>query len=161
MAKEEGIVVSIAPDGMASVLTTRSGACESCSSRSMCHAVGGGGNENEVIVVNEANALPGDRIVISFKTGSLLKATFLLYVFPILCLLVGAFIGQAYAPDFQMDPSALSAIVGFLFFGAALLFVRLRGNQLATKEAYRPKIIRIIRRPKEGETPSCAQGRSS
>ncbi len=156
MAKEEGVVVSVGPDGMASVMTTRSGACESCSSRGMCHAVGGGGNENEVMAVNKANALPGDHIVITFQTGSLLKATFLLYVFPILCLLTGALIGQAYAPDLQMNPSALSAIVGFLFFGAALLFVRFRGNQLATKEDYRPKITRVIRRPKKGDVPSCA-----
>ena len=158
MVKEEGIVVDVTPAGTATVLTTRVGACESCSSRGMCHALGGGGNDSEVTVINEANARPGDRCVITFDTGSLIKATFLLYIFPILCLLTGAFIGQAYAPDFQMNPSALAAIVGFGFFGLALLFVRLKGNRLATKEAYRPKITRIVKRPREGEATDCSKG---
>ncbi|HSO20180.1 MAG TPA: SoxR reducing system RseC family protein, partial [Desulfosarcina sp.] len=44
------------------VKTTRSSACESCSSRDACQA-GGGGQEMEVEAINTADARVGDRIV--------------------------------------------------------------------------------------------------
>ena len=44
----------------------------------------------EVDAVNSVGAQVGDRIMLYFETGSLLKATFLLYIFPILCMLLGA-----------------------------------------------------------------------
>lgn len=145
MATEEGIVTKIPAPGKVLVSTVRSGACEACTARGMCHSVGGGG-EAEVIANNSANAGVGDRVLISFQTGSLLKAMFLLYIFPVLCLLVGAVIGNNYAYLLQMDSSAFSAIIGFLFFGGAVVFVRTRGNQMAKKDEYQPKIIRILKR---------------
>jgi sigma-E factor negative regulatory protein RseC len=111
----------------------------------MCHSVGGGG-EAEVIANNAVNARVGDRVMISFQSGSLLKAMFLLYIFPILSLLVGAVIGNNYAHAFQMNSSLLSAIIGFLFFGGSVFFVRSKGNQMSKKDEYQPKIVRILRR---------------
>jgi sigma-E factor negative regulatory protein RseC len=147
MATEEGIVTNIPMPGKVLVSTVRSGACASCTARGMCHTVGGGG-EAEVIANNTANARVGDRVVISFQTGSLLKAMFLLYMFPILCLLVGALIGNNYAYTLHMDPSVLSASIGFLFFGGAVVFVKTKGNQMAEKKEYQPKIVRILKRCK-------------
>jgi sigma-E factor negative regulatory protein RseC len=152
MATEEGIVTNIPTPGKVLVSTVRSGACAACTARGMCHTVGGGG-EAEVIANNAANARVGDRVVISFQTGSLLKAMFLLYIFPILCLLAGAVIGNNYADALQMDSSVFSAIAGFLFFGAAVLFVVTKGNKMAQKDEYQPKIIRILKRG-ETEEPS-------
>jgi sigma-E factor negative regulatory protein RseC len=147
MATEEGIITKIPMPGKVLVSTVRSGACASCTARGMCHTVGGGGDA-EVIANNAANACVGDRVVISFQTGSLLKAMFLLYMFPILCLLLGAVIGNNYADNLQMDPSVFSAVVGFLFFGGAIVFVKTKGNQMAEKDEYQPKIIRILKRSK-------------
>jgi sigma-E factor negative regulatory protein RseC len=65
-------------------------------------------------------------------------------VFPIIAMIVGAFVGQYLAPNFNADPSFLSAIFGFLFFGITILFVKVRGNKMAKKDEYRPKIIRVI-----------------
>ena len=98
----------------------------------------------EVEALNEAGAKVGDRIVLLFETSSLLKATFLLYVFPILLLLAGAFLGQAIAAHTNMNPSGLSAITGFSFFIAAVLFIKVRANKMALKQEYRPKIIKIL-----------------
>ena len=104
----------------------------------------GGDNEMEVNAINEAGAKLGDRIVLSFKTSSLLKASFLLYVFPILLLIIGAAIGQEIAPKFDFNPSGFSAIIGFAFFFAALLIIKTTANKLAKKNDYRPKIIKIL-----------------
>jgi sigma-E factor negative regulatory protein RseC len=144
MATEEGVVTKIESATTAWVKTTKSGACKSCSARSSCHSLGGG-EETEVEAINKAGARIGQKVVLSFDTSPLLKATFLLYVLPILTMMVGAFIGQQLAPNLNLDTSFLSAIFGFLFFGLTLLFVRSKGNQMAKKDEYRPKIIRVIK----------------
>ena len=51
----------------------------------------------EVEAFNTADARVGDRIVLNIKTASLLKATFLLYVFPILAMIAGEVLGQTVA----------------------------------------------------------------
>ncbi|MEJ2166242.1 MAG: SoxR reducing system RseC family protein, partial [Desulfobacterales bacterium] len=91
--------------------TSKTGACKECSARGSCHS-SGGGEEMEVEVINEVGAKVGDRIVLSFETGSLLKATFLLYVFPILLLILGAVIGQETASYLDFNPSGFAAVTG-------------------------------------------------
>ena len=142
MATEHGIVVRT-DSGGAWVKTTRSGSCEGCSSRGACHSLSGRG-EMEVKAINEAGAKVGDRIVLSFETSSLLKATFLLYVFPVILLVIGALIGQQTAPYLNFNPSGFSAITGFSFFFAAVLAIKFKANRLARKNEYRPKIVKVL-----------------
>jgi len=112
--------------------------------KSSCNVVESG-KEMEVQAINEAGAQVGDRIIISIDTASLLKASFLLYVFPILLMIAGAVIGQKAGPLFDIDPSLFSAVVGFLFFFISIWFVKSRGNTMARKNEYKPKIIRILK----------------
>jgi sigma-E factor negative regulatory protein RseC len=142
MATEHGIVIRTDSRG-AWVKTIKSGTCEGCSARGSCHSLSDRG-EMEVKAINEAGAKVGDRIVLSFETASLLKATFLLYVFPILLLIIGAAIGQETAPYFNFNPSGFSAIIGFSFFFAAVLIIKVKANKLAKKKEYRPKIIKVL-----------------
>ena len=142
MTKEEGVVIKT-DTTTAWIKTVKTGACESCSAKSSCHTLGGG-KEMEVEAINTAGARTGDRVIIGFETASLLKAGFLLYVFPILGLLLGAFIGQTAAPLFELNPSAASIIIGFLFVFLALWFIKQKGNKLAKQSRYQPKVIRIL-----------------
>ena len=103
-----------------------------------------GGAEPVSIALNPAGARVGDRILLSFETGSLLKATFLIYVFPIIFLIAGAALGQALASFIEFSPSTLSVLLGFTFFFTALLFMKARANKMAKKNAYQPKIIKIL-----------------
>jgi sigma-E factor negative regulatory protein RseC len=146
LATEEGVVIKIGNSATptAWVKTTRSSACKSCAARESCNA-DGAGKEMQVEAINSAGAKVGDRIVISIKTASLLKATFLIYIFPILAMLAGAFVGQELAIDSgSQDPSGLSALVAFIFLGLAVLIVKLLGKAMALKKEYTPAIIRII-----------------
>ncbi len=97
----------------------------------------------EVEAINSADAQVGDRIVLNIQTASLLKATFLLYVFPILALIAGAVLGQAVGVMRGADPSGLSALFGFLFFGVAFIVIRITGRRLSTNASYQPEIIKI------------------
>jgi len=149
VATEQGIVTKT--DSRAAwVKTIKTGACEGCSARGSCHSLGNSA-EMEVEAINEAGAQVGDRIVLLFETGSLLKATFLLYVFPILLLIAGAALGQEIAPYIDFNPSGLSALTGFSFFIAAVLIVKVRANKMALKKEYRPKIVKILARTGQSE----------
>ena len=99
----------------------------------------------EVKALNVAGAKVGDQIVLNLETSSLLKVTFLLYVFPILLLIMGAALGQEIASLIGFNPSGLSAILGFSFFFAALLIIKIKANKLAKRNSYRPKIIKILK----------------
>ncbi|MFO7560036.1 MAG: SoxR reducing system RseC family protein [Desulfobacterales bacterium] len=141
MATEEGIVIKLEADH-AWVKSKKSASCEGCASRKSCNVMGGG-NDMEVEAINTAGAAVGDRVVMSFETSSLLKATFLLYVFPIICMFLGAVVGQEIAPAVNLGKSAASAVAGFLFFLVSMLFVRVKANKMGSESRYQPKIIRI------------------
>lgn len=148
MAREEGIVIGIEKE-TATVKTSRSAACEGCASQGSCMAKG---NDMEVRVDNVAGARVGDRVVIEFDSGALLKVTFLLYVFPVICLLVGALAGNAAGERMGVNPSAVSAALAFALFFASYLLVRYSGNRMAGKEVYRPRIVRVMG---QGVLPGC------
>lgn len=146
MATEKGVVIRLGvPDsGTAWVQTQRSSACKSCASRHSCNP-GQGGKEMEVEALNTVGARVGDEIVLNLDTGPLLKATFLLYVFPILCMIAGAVVGHRFALSRGWDPSGLSALISLLTLGISFFLIRLRGNALSRKNAYKPQIVRIAR----------------
>ena len=145
MATEKGVVVKIDAT-TAWITTTKTSACEGCAAKSSCTVLGGG-KEMEVEAINDIGARVGQNVVVHFQTSPLLKATFLLYVLPILFLILGAFLGDQAAPHFAMDSSTGAVIVGLAFFGVSILFVKSKGNKLAQKDAYRPKIVRILKNP--------------
>lgn len=144
MATEEGVVFKMGEPGAGTawVKTTRTSACKACSSRHACQ-VEGSGKEMEVEAINSADARVGDRIILNIETASLLKATFLLYVFPILAMIAGALLGQTVGVMKGLDPSGLSALFGFLFFGLAFIVIRITGRHLSKNASYRPEIIKI------------------
>ena len=144
MATEQGIVIR-ADSSAAWVKTVKTGDCAGCTARGSCHSLGSSG-EREVEAINVAGAREGDRILLLFETSSLLKATFLLYVFPILLLVIGAVLGQTMASRLDFSPSGLSLLTGFSFFLAAVLIVKTLANKMARKQEYRPKVIKILAR---------------
>jgi len=141
MVTEEGIVTRLGSD-MAFVKTIRTDACESCSVKDSCNTMGGG-KEVEVEAINTVGAKVGDRVTLGLETAPMLKISFLLYVFPILCLIAGALIGQHFAPKYQLDPSAISVAGAFLLFFIAFLCIRVVGKKLSGNAKYRAKVIRI------------------
>jgi len=99
----------------------------------------------EVAVINRIGAKEGDRIVLNIQSGPFLKATFLIYMFPILCMVLGAIIGEKLSLSLDFGKSALSAAFGFSFFILAIGMVKIKGKKMGETEAYRPKIIRILK----------------
>lgn len=151
MITEAGIVTSTYAD-TAWVKTTRSGACEACSSRKNC----GTAHSAKEMVVKLENTLgveKGDHVVIGLQTRPMLYLTFLLYVFPILMMIVGALIGDYIGPTFNMDNSISAMIGGFSFFGLSFIFLRKKNKSLSQNSSYKPFLIR--KRPQAFQ-PDCS-----
>ena len=142
MATEQGLVIRVDSTGTW-VQTGKSEACESCSSKGACHTLGGG-KAAEVPVLNPIGAEIGDRIVLKMDSSRLLKATFLVYMFPILMLILGAGGGEWIARSAGLNSPAAPALLGFGGLAAGLLIMRILANRLARKDEYRPRIVKIL-----------------
>jgi sigma-E factor negative regulatory protein RseC len=150
MAIEKGVIIKLGPNGTqtAWVKTLQPSACKGCTARKDCSSASGG-QEQLVEAVNKVGAQVGDIIQIYMDTALLLKAAFLLYVFPILCMLAGGAVGHAASKGLGMPSSWPSMVAAVGCFIGAMVLVRIRAGRMALKMAYRPKIIRVIGRQKE------------
>ena len=106
----------------------------------------GGGKEMEVAAVNTIGACVGDRVVLKMDTAPFLKSAFLVYMFPILLLLVGAAAGEWISRSFGIDSPWPSALLGFGSLAVGLLLMKIMAGRLAKNDAYRPRIFRVIGR---------------
>ncbi|MBU1340739.1 MAG: SoxR reducing system RseC family protein [Proteobacteria bacterium] len=140
MITESGVVTNATPS-VAWIKTIRSGACEACSSKESCGTVN---DQKEMIVTvdNTLNVEKGDHVVIGLETRPMLFLTFLLYVFPIILLTIGAVIGNSLALFFQMNPSLVSMASGFFLFGFSFYYIRKKNNSLSQRQEYKPFLVR-------------------
>ncbi|HUV51287.1 MAG TPA: SoxR reducing system RseC family protein [Anaerolineae bacterium] len=143
MATQEGIITKVYST-TAWVKCAKCAACESCSAKGFCNTAGVS-DDVEVEAINAVGAKVNDRVTISFETSSLLKVSFLVYMIPVLFLILGVIIGDKIALIINYDKSICSMLVGFLFLVAAFFFVKAKGRELSKKDAYQPKIIRILK----------------
>ena len=146
MAIEQGVVTRLSADAepaTAWVKIVRTGACESCGSRHSC-AMGKGDPADEVEALDPLQVRIGDRVQVTLSTGSLLKATFLLYLFPILCMILGGSLGHWLSPRLNRPDSATSMVLAMVFFAVAMIIVRTQGRRMGLKNDYRPRILRVI-----------------
>lgn len=145
MAIEKGVVIKMGAGGphTAWVKTLQSSACQACASRKNC-STAERGQEREVEVINGAGAKVGDIIQIYMDTAALLKAAFLLYIFPIICMMIGGAAGHAVSNILGLSSSLLSVCLAIIFFIAAMVLVRIHAGRMALTIEYRPKIKRII-----------------
>ena len=143
MMSEEGIVKRTIGT-KAWVVTTRSEMCEACASQGACKVLGGG-KEMEVEAINSAQAKPGDQVLLTLEDQSLIKLSFLVYMFPILALIAGAALGQKVGPLLSINKELASFGLGAIAFGLAFLIVRKKDKKLERTGAVIPKVTRIIK----------------
>ncbi|MFA5903255.1 MAG: SoxR reducing system RseC family protein [Desulfobacula sp.] len=141
MITENGIVTDV-DSSLAWIRTIRSGTCESCSSKDSCTTSHSTKKEMVIAVKNTLNVKKGDQVVIGLETKPLLVVTFLLYVFPVILLILGALIGNSMAPSFHMNPSLASLVMGILFFCTAFFIIRKKSLSLSKNPSYKPFLVR-------------------
>jgi len=127
LIEERGIVVEVKP-GRALVETTRSAACDSCGARHACGCMSGG-REARVWVEDPLQVSPGDQVVIAVPEGTVLRASVLVYLVPVMALVLGALLGNGLAPSLGFSPDLGAAGLGLLAMVLAFLASRFLGGR--------------------------------
>jgi sigma-E factor negative regulatory protein RseC len=140
MITEQGTVTH-ADASTAWVKTTRSSACQACEARKNCETLINQ-KEMHVEVENTLNVRMGDHVIIGLETRSMLLMTFLLYIFPVFMLIIGAAAGHKTAPVFNVDPSIFSIFTGFSLFFTAFFILRKKTGTLTDRSQFKPFLVR-------------------
>ncbi len=144
MSAGKGIVESV-EDDWAWVVTRRKDMCEHCGLRGSCHMVQG--TDRMVIKAkNLAHARKGDEVELYLSTKTKLKGLFILYMFPVLGLLVGAFSGNSLSEVLGLNQN--SGMVMFTLSGLILsvLLARFLAGRMEANQELTPLVSRVLRR---------------
>jgi len=147
MMQETGTVTESKENGLALVRATGGEACGSCGCRGACQGLGGGA-EREVTAINRAGATVGDQVLLTIGAGSFLKASFVVYLLPILALVIGSVIGQKYSARIWAtgNPETVAVLAGLFCLVVSFILIRLFNTRFSQSQRYYPVIERVIRR---------------
>jgi len=147
--REEVLVVAV--DGLyAMVSSQRKSACGSCHAEPSCSVLSGGGTKHDTKIraMNPVGALVGQRVELEISEQQFLKASFLVYVLPIISLLFfGVFARYLSVNYFGIDPRSAEGVGGLVgvialvltFFGLSKLNTHIEGD-----DSRRPVIRKIL-----------------
>ena len=142
MIEEEGVVKEVRGN-KALVLTDRKAECGQCVAKGYCQMLGGG-KEMLSEALNPVGAKTEDIVRIGIPSGTVTKASLVVYMIPALGIVVGAAIGYYTGKSCSIDLN-LSTLIGSLAgIGISMIFVRLLSNMLSKRPSYQPEIIKII-----------------
>ncbi len=126
---------------MAVVVTTHESACKSCSAKDTCSVLGGTGANREVRARNTIGAHIGDIVTISIGSSSFLKATFLVYMVPILALIGGLVLGFFVAKLLSINENVVVGVFSGLAVLGSFFWLKKKGEKLSEKKEFVPQII--------------------
>lgn len=120
ITRKKGLVVDIIHNKL-KVLVYRDSGCGSCST---C-----GGCEIKPTFINVYNAnldiKKGDQVYLETNTNHLYKAGFILYIFPLFMLVLGAIIPSILIKDSSIDINILTLISAFLFLILSIFILKI------------------------------------
>ncbi|MDI6789107.1 MAG: SoxR reducing system RseC family protein [Thermodesulfobacteriota bacterium] len=138
--EEEGEVIAV-EGNQAKVRIRRSPACDSCSSSSSCGLLGKG--EMVLTALNPIGASEGQKVDVSFKVEGGVKASFILYLIPVVGLVAGALIG--YSLHLFGDKEISAAVFSLLFVALTFLGIKYYAHiRYAKDQSYIPKITKVV-----------------
>ncbi|MEQ5836978.1 SoxR reducing system RseC family protein [Marinobacter sp. NFXS9] len=142
MIEESGTVVAEIDDAVW-VQTIRQSTCGSCSARKGCGqgalASMTDGRANQVRVHNPLGARVGDQVTLGIEESQLLKASLLVYAWPLVALLLGAMVAATLWPG-QDGPAILGGALGLAVgFGA----LRKSSRDRRKNPGFEPVLLRV------------------
>ncbi|MBW1996988.1 MAG: SoxR reducing system RseC family protein [Deltaproteobacteria bacterium] len=131
--------------GWAWVETERKGSCESCSHKGHCSMTGEGLGKMVIKAENTARAQNGDLVEIFLSTRTRLKGLFIIYIFPVLGLLVGAITGNSLSPKFQWDGDKASVLFALSGLVLAFAVAKVFEARMKSRREIIPVVQRVVR----------------
>ena len=131
------------------VRVERSSACASCPSRSECKVEFGKGIV--VQVENSVGCRTGDRVRLSMGSGSFLKSTLVVYIFPVLALVAGALVGRELVTLENVSGDVVSVVAGFGTMAMYFVILRFADRKASRNPWSSPHIAAIIERSSDSD----------
>ena len=130
--RETGIVTDVM-DGEIKIKISRVSSCGE-----NCTACGGCKNKEHYIVAsNDIGAKKGDSVIVQMSAESILKASFIAYIIPLIMIVLGYYAGM-----FLTDNEGVSALIGFLFMAVTFTVLHLYDKKVSEK--YKPVVLSTI-----------------
>lgn len=144
--KEIGEITDV-DRGVATVRIQRNPSCGSCT------ACGMGKNQKEMFlkVSNDLGAGLGDWVELDLEAVSLLKASAIVYLIPLIGLIIGVGLGYLLASKFSGNAELYGALGGILLTVLSFLGIKALDPVFSKKGEYSPKMISIINSYSKGE----------
>ena len=147
MIREQGRVVAV-EDDYALVSSVRKSACGGCQARASCSVLSGGlGNKQTLIPArNPIGAVVGELVTVEVPEGLFLKASFLIYVVPILALIGVGSLVRSVLVGFGAGPEAegIGAVAGLLALGISFAALRRYNARIEGRDDYMPVISAVV-----------------
>ena len=139
---EQGVVSKILGEKLAQVEFEAGVACAKC--KACCHLVETG--KMVVEASNEVGAKIGDKVEVYIPEKQVLTSAFLVYIFPLICLILGYFVGMFLSRRLNIfvDSEIVGILVGFVGMAGAFLEVGAYDRVLAKRKGL-ARIVRISR----------------
>lgn len=149
MLTETGRIIAVDPDSLW-VETLRRSTCGSCSANKACghgimNAVSDGKRSLVRVLPGEydiARCAIDDKVRISIPEDTLLKGSFIAYMMPLLCMLLGAMLSVQWLATISQDAAAAVGSVLGLMVGVLLL--RWHAVKHADDPSYQPILIEVL-----------------
>ncbi len=139
MESEVGTVIE-AGAGRARVEVSQSGICEHCDMASSCVPTSGGNRKIEVL--DPLGVSVNQRVRVELGSGSLIGASFLGYILPLLGLFAGVVVGfYSAGPGLRELWGGLGAVAGL---AVGLLVSRLTGQYFGRRGKLTPTITAVV-----------------
>ena len=99
------------------------------------------------LVKNPLNAKVGDSVEVEILPVFVIGASFLIFIFPLLFLIAGYFLGYYLFPLFLKEVSSQNAgiIISFLFFFVSWFFIRFIDINAKKQGKFTRKIVKIVK----------------
>lgn len=147
MMREEGLVIEL--DGEYAIVTgQRQKSCGTCHAANTCTVLSGGLGQRAIKIRarNLCNAQVGERVFIEISERSFLKASFLVYILPLVVLFAlvswTRYLVQTF--DWQVDIEILSAVVGIVSLFLTFVWLHRRSKRLEQESKEGPVIIEVL-----------------
>ena len=149
MISETARVVGI-EGGKAVIAKETSSACEGCHLSGSCMSSGDVRCDKAFVVLNPMGAKVGDRVEVGLTSGEFFVSVLLIYLLPLALLFAGFALGSHWAPRLAkrfghpLDPTAVAAVLGFLFLVGAFSLLYLFNRWCKKRGRFLPRVTRVL-----------------
>jgi sigma-E factor negative regulatory protein RseC len=136
MKTEQGLVIEVDND-IAKIRVGRHSDCKNC---------GACPGDNSIIISanNVVGAKPGQRVAFEMKDVNVLRAAFVVFIFPLIAAFIGVLLGMFIGDYLQQDGFYYEIFGGIITFALSLIFVKAFDKAEKASAKSQPVIVEIL-----------------